>query len=65
MIWWIESGATKSGASLMNPKVGDVYVIDLGFEGKVRPVVVISREDSDAPRALSVDIATRVPAAFM
>jgi mRNA interferase MazF len=38
----------------MNPKVGEVYVIDLGFEGKVRPVVVVSREDLEAPRALSV-----------
>lgn len=38
----------------MTPKVGEVYIVDLGLEGKVRPVVVISREDADAPRALSV-----------
>jgi mRNA interferase MazF len=38
----------------MRPKVGEVYVVDLGVEGKVRPVVVVSREDPDAPRALSV-----------
>ena len=38
----------------MTPKVGDVFIVDLGFEGKVRPVVVVSREDPDAPRALSV-----------
>ena len=38
----------------MKPKVGEVYIIDLGFEGKVRPVVIVSREDPDAPRALSV-----------
>lgn len=38
----------------MTPKVGDVFIIDLGYEGKVRPVVVVSREDPDAPRALSV-----------
>ena len=38
----------------MTPKVGEVYLVDLGFEGKVRPVVVVSREDPDAPRALSV-----------
>jgi mRNA-degrading endonuclease toxin of MazEF toxin-antitoxin module len=38
----------------MTPKVGEVYIVDLGLEGKVRPVVVISREDTDAPRALSV-----------
>jgi mRNA interferase MazF len=38
----------------MTPKVGEVYIVDLGMEGKVRPVVVVSREDADAPRALSV-----------
>jgi mRNA interferase MazF len=38
----------------MTPKVGEVYLVDLGFAGKVRPVVVVSREDSSAPRALSV-----------
>jgi len=40
----------------MTPKVGEVYIVDLGFEGKVRPVVVVSREDPDAPRALSVAV---------
>ena len=38
----------------MTPQVGEVYIVDLGFDGKVRPVVVVSREDPDAPRALSV-----------
>jgi mRNA interferase MazF len=38
----------------MTPKIGDVFIVDLGFDGKVRPVVVVSREDPDAPRALSV-----------
>jgi mRNA interferase MazF len=38
----------------MTPKIGDVFIVDLGFEGKVRPVVVMSREDPDAPRALSI-----------
>ena len=38
----------------MTPKVGEVYIVDLGLEGKVRPVVVVSREDADAPRALSI-----------
>lgn len=38
----------------MTPKVGEVYVVDLGIEGKVRPVVVISREDTNAPRTLSI-----------
>lgn len=38
----------------MTPKVGEVYMLDLGYEGKVRPVVIMSREDPQAPRALSV-----------
>jgi len=36
------------------PKVGEVFMLDLGFQGKTRPVVIVSREDSQAPRALSV-----------
>ncbi len=36
------------------PKVGDVFMLDLGFSGKIRPVVIVSREDPQAPRALSV-----------
>jgi mRNA interferase MazF len=38
----------------MTPKVGEVYMLDLGYQGKVRPVVIMSREDSHAPRALSL-----------
>ena len=38
----------------MTPKTGDVFIVDLGYAGKERPVVVVSREDPDAPRALSV-----------
>jgi len=38
----------------MTPRVGDVFIVDLGFDGKVRPVVVVSREDATAPRALSI-----------
>ena len=38
----------------MTPKVGEVYMLDLGFQGKVRPVVIMSREDAQSPRALSV-----------
>jgi mRNA interferase MazF len=38
----------------MTPKVGEVYLLDLGVKGKVRPVVVMSREDPDAPRALAL-----------
>jgi mRNA interferase MazF len=38
----------------MIPKVGDVFMLDLGYEGKVRPVVIMSREDPNSPRALSL-----------
>jgi len=35
-------------------KVGEVFMLDLGFQGKTRPIVIVSREDANAPRALSV-----------
>jgi mRNA interferase MazF len=38
----------------MTPKVGEVYLVDLGYQGKVRPVVVMSREDEQSPRALAL-----------
>ena len=38
----------------MIPKVGEVYMLDLGYQGKVRPIVIMSREDPQAPRALSL-----------
>ena len=40
----------------MTPKPGEVYLVDLGMAGKVRPVVIVTREDPDAPRALSVTV---------
>ena len=38
----------------MIPKVGEVYMLDLGYQGKVRPVVIMSREDPQAPRSLAL-----------
>ena len=38
----------------MTTKPGEVYRVDLGMGGKVRMMLVVSREDSDAPRALSI-----------
>ena len=38
----------------MTTKPGQVYKVDLGIKGKVRPMVVVSREDADAPRALAL-----------
>lgn len=39
---------------MKNPKPGEVYWVDLGLKGKLRPIMVISREDEDAERALCV-----------
>ena len=38
----------------MNPKPGEVYWVDLGLKGKVRPLIIVSRQDDDAVRALCV-----------
>jgi mRNA-degrading endonuclease toxin of MazEF toxin-antitoxin module len=38
----------------MTPKVGEVYMLDLDYRGKVRPVVIMSRDDAAAPRALAL-----------
>ena len=35
-------------------KPGEVYWVDLGYGAKVRMMIVISRYDPDAPRALSL-----------
>jgi mRNA-degrading endonuclease toxin of MazEF toxin-antitoxin module len=39
---------------MTSPKPGEVYWVDLGLKGKVRPLMVVSREDAGAERALSV-----------
>ena len=36
----------------MNPQPGEVWLADLGLAAKVRPVVIVSRQDPDPPRAL-------------
>ena len=36
----------------MNPLPGEVWLADLGLAAKTRPVVIVSRQDSDPPRAL-------------
>lgn len=38
----------------MNPKPGEVWLADLGLAAKARPVVVVSREDDNPPRALVI-----------
>jgi mRNA interferase MazF len=36
----------------MNPQHGEIWLADLGLAAKTRPVVIVSRNDPDAPRAL-------------
>jgi mRNA interferase MazF len=36
----------------MGAKPGEVWLTDLGLAAKTRPVVILSRDDPDAPRAL-------------
>jgi mRNA interferase MazF len=38
----------------MSAKPGEVWLADLGLAAKTRPVVVISRHDPQAPRALVI-----------
>lgn len=33
---------------------GEIHLVDLGMVGKVRPAVVVSRHDPDAPRAIAI-----------
>ena len=38
----------------MSPSPGEVWLADLGMAAKTRPVVVVSRYDEEAPRALVI-----------
>ena len=38
----------------MNPKPGEVWLVDLGLAAKTRPVVGVSRYDPTPPRALVI-----------
>ena len=38
----------------MIPQPGEVWLADLGLAAKTRPVVIVSRSDSDPPRALAI-----------
>ena len=40
----------------MTPKPGEVFLVDMGMAGKVRPVVIVTREDPDSPRAISITV---------
>jgi mRNA interferase MazF len=38
----------------MSTQPGEVWLADLGLAAKTRPVVILSRHDPDAPRALTI-----------
>lgn len=38
----------------MKPKFGEVWLADLGWAAKIRPVIIISRDDPDPPRILYI-----------
>ena len=38
----------------MNPRPGGVWMADLGFAATFRPVIIVSREAPDPPRALII-----------
>lgn len=38
----------------MTTEPGQVYLVDLGMAAKTRPMLVVSRRDEDAPRALAI-----------
>ena len=38
----------------MTPRPGEVWLADIGLAAKKRPVVILSRYDPDAPRALTI-----------
>lgn len=38
----------------MNPRPGEVGLADLGLAAKTRPIVIVSREDPQPPRALVI-----------
>jgi len=39
---------------MIKPKPGEVYWVDLGLKGRLRPLLLVSREAADAERALCV-----------
>ena len=45
----------------MNPRPGEIWLADLGLAAKTRPVVIVSRFDPDAPRALIICVSVDNP----
>jgi len=42
----------RSSTCSMNPQPGEIWLADLGLGAKTRPVIIVSRQDPDPPRAL-------------
>jgi len=40
----------------MNPRHGDVWLVDMGMVAKTRPAIVLLAENLDAPRSLIIHI---------
>ena len=40
----------------MSPRRGEVWRADLGYTAKVRPVVILSRDDPEPPRRITIFI---------
>jgi mRNA-degrading endonuclease toxin of MazEF toxin-antitoxin module len=40
----------------MTPRHGEIWLVDMGIAGKVRPAVVLIVDNLDAPRALIIHI---------
>ena len=40
----------------MRTKPGEVWLADLGIAEKTRPILIVSREDIDPPRALVIQV---------
>ena len=40
----------------MNPRHGEVWLVDMGMAAKTRPAVVLMADDLDAPRSLIIHV---------
>ena len=43
----------------MNPRHGEVWLVDMGMTAKTRPAVVLNADNLDAPRTLIIHIPSR------
>src|SRR5262245_35775098 len=51
--WFVHGRSSRKSSILsMAAKQGEVWLADLGLAAKTRPVVILSQDDPQAPRAL-------------